>query len=669
IHLLRYVDGRPTTAIFIGKGNAVIDIPSHVERQSLLSITGDSLVNEVFKICFIRIADDFDLKLKERFPFTEKELKWKEFTQIKQAQGEFFFKPVIQHFYDNYFQLLSSVYERSQDGYFWIDFNRYIFNYDPHQPEQVIISYEFLPGDLVDTKAAVFQKKEINIYDDVKMSTINYPTTSISKHGTFEMGGMDGAKLMNAETEMKLVVNVDSLKYISTFLHFNLKIDSIYSNGKPVDYYRRKDFNFVGIILPEYKHKGDTITLTYWYKGKKFDYSLPYVEDPTPAEHSFTFLIPKDYNYLMPGMEEISTYNNKLVQFEVNPGKPYHKFFFQPYATGYDTVQEISDLGISVNFLKSKYFSKKQPCYVSDKQYRTTIMDAFNFMSNKIGNPFGIFELYVYPDNFYTMPGIVEVPQIICHSAGILSELGGFHIFAGYSVARQWFGSQTKPTSNRDYWIGSAAAEYLSMLFIHNSLKGVYFTNLVSRRDSIYTLNEIHEDRPLGVGNRVSKSISSNRGVWLFHMLRFLMYDIATNNEKKFYRFLNELSITCNSKKFSAEDFIHLAEKHYGQSLDWFFKQWLYSFGFPHYEVEYSIAQRGNEYYINATVETKGVDQAFHMPVILRVEDKNENSLFFRENVTGTEYNFELGPFTSKPKKFIFNEFYSVLSKDKVKKK
>jgi hypothetical protein len=134
IHLLRYVNDRPTTALFIGKGHARINIPCHVERQSLLAIARDSVVDEEFETCLIRIGDDFDLKLHEEFSFEFKQLSWKHFNQIaKKPQAEIFFKPTTHHLYDNYFQLLRSLYERGQDGYFWIDFNRYVFTFDTNR--------------------------------------------------------------------------------------------------------------------------------------------------------------------------------------------------------------------------------------------------------------------------------------------------------------------------------------------------------------------------------------------------------------------------------------------------------------------------------------------------------------------------------------------------------
>jgi len=68
-------------------------------------------------------------------------------------------------------------------------------------------------------------------------------------------------------------------------------------------------------------------------------------------------------------------------------------------------------------------------------------------------------------------------------------------------------------------------------------------------------------------------------------------------------------------------------------------------------------------------VETKGVGADFTTPVALRVVGADGDQTYLRETVSGTQTEFSLGPFASKPKEFVFNEFYSVLSKDKVKKK
>ena len=309
-------------------------------------------------------------------------------------------------------------------------------------------------------------------------------------------------------------------------------------------------------------------------------------------------------------------------------------------------------------------------CFIPDKMYETTILDAFNYMTGRMGNPVGTFELFVYPEHYYSMPGMVEVPKVLCYADAGLEPLGGFNIFAGLSMSRQWFGELMKPASEREIWLKDAAAQYLSLMYIQHSVKGAaYFSNLVSRRDSLYTSRGNNRDRPLASGLRASSITRSNKGVWLFHMLRFMMLDMESQGESKFMRFMYELGQTCNNTIFTNQDVVSLAEKHYGQPLDWFFNEWLCGFGYPEYKVEYSIEQKPEGYFIAADVVTKGVTSDFRMPVILRVKGANDESSFVRENIAGTKCSFELGPFEAEPKELIFNEFYSVLSKDKVKKK
>jgi hypothetical protein len=179
LYFLRFVNDRPTTAIFIGKGQAQITIPSHVERQALMYASDDSTVNEPFEVCFMRIGDNFDLRVKEKFTFTQQQLPWKDFNIAKKAQGEFFFRPNIAHEYDHYFELLRSIYERADDGYFWVDFNRYVYSFDPNRPEQSVVAYEKEGGASVVTEGAVQQRKERGITTDSMMSDIAYPTRRI----------------------------------------------------------------------------------------------------------------------------------------------------------------------------------------------------------------------------------------------------------------------------------------------------------------------------------------------------------------------------------------------------------------------------------------------------------------------------------------------------------
>lgn len=667
IHLIRYVDGRATSAIFLGRGNAQISIPSHAERHSLEIISKDSVVNEDFEVCIMRFSDDFDLKLKELFPSEMKAVKWKAFAKIKEAHSDVYFKPTIEDMYDNKFQQLRSIYERNEKGYFWIDFNRYNFTYDPNNPNEIEVSYEFENNDYYMTDAVVLPEGLTEDIPDTSLSFIDYPTTALEKYGSLTMGGLDGSKIIEADITMPIVINRDSLRFISMFLHDNLKLDSMFVGSEPLDFHRRKDFKAISAILPEYKYKNDTIEFTFFFHGDDYDNPLPYVADPKPVPHTLEFHIPKGYNYLMPGKGEMKE-EDKYMVFTAAPQQPFDNFQFFGYATGFDTVSYPSGLGYDINIIKSTAYDKKMACYVSDDVYDSSVVRSFTVLSQFLGNPIGTFEMFVQPESLINMPGLAGIPQLNCYAESNLEFAGGFDMFTSEALAHQWFGHLMKPRSDREDWVRYAATQYLSLMTVQTKSNNYYYTNLLVRKDSLARLHDLRRNRPLSNGSRNTNMIMNNKGAWVFHMLRFMMFDTDNATDAKFRRFMYELSMLTNTKTFSNADVIRLAEKHYGDDLDWFFKQWLFDCDYPEYNVKYAFVNDGG-HFVDVNVETKCDIPEFKMPVMMRVVDEAGNSRFHREMISGDTYSFRIGPLEAPPKEFVFNELFSVLSSDNVDKK
>jgi hypothetical protein len=242
---------------------------------------------------------------------------------------------------------------------------------------------------------------------------------------------------------------------------------------------------------------------------------------------------------------------------------------------------------------------------------------------------------------------------------------------AGDAIARQYFGALMQPATNREYWLMDALPDYLSLLAVqHEVSPAVFFGELGRRRNHVYGMLDINDDRPLATGRRLNPIDRISKGTWVLHMLRFMMYDLESkgNRDAIFWRFINELKLVVNNAPYTNETFIRLAEKYYGESLDWFFNHWLYDRNIPEYEVRYEIVERNGGNYIVADLETKKVGDDFRMPVVMRVVSEGGQSVYVRQMLTADQSTFELGPFVFTPKEMIFNEFHSVLSKDKVKK-
>lgn len=666
LFLLRHVFDRPTTAIFIGTGHATIPAPAvPVERANLEWATGGATVDEDFSICFIRFSDDFDLEAGKLAEFEVSTLDFKYYTQTMQAQGEFFFRPRIFHTYDHYFQLLRSCYERGPDGYFWIDFNRTNFSYDPNRPEQTAIGYEKYGGDFSAVEAVSTQRRENGILSNTAVSEVPYPTTLLDIRATVEMGGMDAKKMEGCETTINVRVDTDSLKFVTLFLNYNLSEDSIYYQGTRVDYKRRKDFSFIGIILPEYAYEGDTLTFTLWYHGKDFLHAFPFVENPSPTPHTLHFRVPKDYTYLMPDKGPTGR-DGRYDTFTVVTSQPYWRFSYQGYVSGYESNPLPTAMGITMDVLKSKAIKKQQSCFIPDDQFQSAAQESFNYATSTFGPPRGVFALTVFPDSNLSMPGLVNIPQLYCYTAGT----GGIEMKAGQQMSRQWFGATLKPRSEREYWLADAVPDYFGLMYAQRAGgPDAFYSELEDRRRNVLSVRDKDGDQPLALGNRVNAVLRTYKGAWMLHMLRFAMIDLENNSESTFRRFLAELSLRANTQAFSNADVIAFAEQHYGEPLDWFFDHWLFGRGIPKYKVEYTIEQRDDGWYVNGTVLTEDVPAEYRMPVIMRVESKDRQNTFYRQMLAAPNDTFLFGPLAQEPKELFFNEFFSVLCNSSVSKK
>jgi hypothetical protein len=666
IFFLRYVNDRPTTAIFIGKGNVKIDIPSHAERQSLMYASGDSTVNNDFEICFLRFADDFDLLVHEQFKMEQKVLGWKDFTVAKQAQGEFFFRPIIAHTYDNYFELLRSCYERAADGYFFADFNRYTYIFDPNRPEEVIVGYEKEGGAAQITDGSIFQRKEHGIYDDTLMSNIPYLNTIVNQNATLYLSGSEGNNLDSSVVEVALQINRDSAKFVNIFLHYNLDIDSVQAENARIDFHRRKDFTVTGLILPNYYHRGDTVNLKLFYHGKNFVSPLPYTADPTPAPCKVTVIAPKDFTYVIPGMgtpEDIGKGKQKIV---AEPLQPMTQLQFRSYSKSYTSTPGQSLSGLPLTFNKSPQINKKNfDCFVPDDIFQPAVAGALDFVAARLGNPPNTFEMAIHPEGGFAIPGFAEITQVYCLRDGT----GGIQLVAGNQLARQWFGPSARPATDRESWLADGVALYLGLMYTQNALPGgPFYSELLYRRDVLMTELDRQHDQPLATGDRVADTVRVYKGAWVIHMLRQMMFDLDKRSDRTFLKFMQELSSTVNSRTFTNADVIRVAEKHAGIDLKSFFALWLYGIGVPEYDVNYTIEAQGAEWVVKVNVATAKAPETFSMPVTLQVVYEDGTQQFVRQTIAGKQTSFQLGPFAAKPKEIVFNEFASVLSKDKVTK-
>lgn len=656
--LQRPVNNRPTVAVFVGTAHVHIDIPVAPERHNLYAMYRDTVIDKDVTVCFIRMADDLDLRLKERFKPTRGQMAVADFEKVRNVKAEYYFKPTRYHAWDNLVQLLTSAYERNADGYFWASFDHTFFSFDPNCPEEISIGHARNP-DIAMTDALVsFQRQERNRYGLRQIPQIDFPLQMRRVDATLELSGADGWRIDRAEISTTLKVNRDSVRFPGLFMDRRFDPDSIFVNGVRTEWFRRKDFYHLLLLTPDYVHKGDTLNVAIWYSNGGSDYYslLPWLEGDEPLDRSLRLVFPPGYNYALPMAGAIEDCGDG--RHQCTAGRFYGSDLgFRPMVANYDTT--IVDID---SLLLLKFISNDYGDIVKEKPYQDEVTNCFRFFMDMFGNPSDLTEVYIFPGGDASDPGLLNIPPV----KGNL-EMGGFQRIASERVASQWVGPTAQPASYREYWMPTAISVYLGLMYVEkNTGANAMYTNLKQWKIEIEEAIERDEDIPLSSGIRGDAGRAVGKGVWMLHMLRILMRDLEHGSDDLFLGFLRDIIMQVNHRKFSNYDFCALAESHTGIKLDWFFNQWLYGRGLPVFTGAYTIASEADGHYINLKVETAGVPPDAAFPVLFRIIVP-EGAIFARKAIAGQQADYKLGPFQSQPQGLIFNEYESILCQKRMK--
>lgn len=261
-------------------------------------------------------------------------------------------------------------------------------------------------------------------------------------------------------------------------------------------------------------------------------------------------------------------------------------------------------------------------------------------------------------------PGFVTLSWV-----GFASHVQGpLEALRSHEVAHQWFGNKIGWATYHDQWLSEAFAEYLGALYVEWIAEDpMSFAQLLEAwRDDILEGGHIGvslgmqrfglgksalrntegmKAGPLWLGFRLGQKEVLDyymqvyeKGAYVLHMLRWLLRDLETGSDAAFWNMLADFLNEYNEREPSTEDFQRVAERHYGEPLDWFFRQWIFRTEAPAYRWSYAlvsapatqplglpIAKGGMEssmqkQVLRLQVQQEGVSADFMMPVPIRIE-------------------------------------------------
>jgi aminopeptidase N len=164
-----------------------------------------------------------------------------------------------------------------------------------------------------------------------------------------------------------------------------------------------------------------------------------------------------------------------------------------------------------------------------------------------------------------------------------------------HELAHQWFGDYVTARTWADIWLNESFATYFQAMWDEHSLgrDDFLYLDVKSNQDAYYGAWGRGQRRPIVTKNydgpdAVFDTYAYPRGGAVLHMLRTALGD------ENWWRSINHYLRKYANQPVSTEQFRIAIEETTGQSMDWFFDQWLYKMGHPVFRVtqEYDPAAK-----------------------------------------------------------------------------
>jgi hypothetical protein len=160
-----------------------------------------------------------------------------------------------------------------------------------------------------------------------------------------------------------------------------------------------------------------------------------------------------------------------------------------------------------------------------------------------------------------------------------------------------------------------------------------------------------------------SRHLIYDKGSYVLEMLRTLMEDPRQKNpDATFIAMMRDFVSAYAGQNASTEDFRRTVEKHSGQSMEWFFNQWVYGTEVPHYEFSYQLKDGGGgKTLLQYALTQSEVSDSFFMkmPIYAHINGNPRRLGFI--TVKGPTTSRGEVPLPFRPEKVTADEYHSVL--------
>ncbi len=185
-----------------------------------------------------------------------------------------------------------------------------------------------------------------------------------------------------------------------------------------------------------------------------------------------------------------------------------------------------------------------------------------------------------------------------------------------HELAHQWFGDYVTTREWGQIWLNESFATYFDALYQQHN-KGheeFLYSNIRSNQDAYYGTWNQGNRRPIVTKHYADKDAMFDtyaypRGAAVLHMLHKHLGD------ELWWKAINHYLVSNAHQPVSTEDFRIAIEETTGQSMDWFFDEWLYRMGHPKFEVTKNYDEAAKKLTLNVK-QTQKIDLTNEFPQV-----------------------------------------------------
>lgn len=348
---------------------------------------------------------------------------------------------------------------------------------------------------------------------------------------------------------------------------------------------------------------------------------LPYTPAVLTAQMAVT--VPDDLNVFSNGVRQYvvtNKDNTKTWHYRMNYAHPFFSTCLVIGDYGYKSLETTRGLPVEL-----WYYPDLENHFETTYLYQ---LEMFDFLEEEFG--------FLYPYELYRQAPVIDYmfAGMETTTATVFGDflqvcdrgfLGRNYVNVNvHELIHQWFGNYISHLKHKDVWLTESFATYFAKKF-EQHIWGEDQYQYVRHKELTRTLDAARRDNYPVAHGRGGVDRWYPKGSLVMDMLRDILGDSEFGAVMKFYLESHPYETA------ETNDFLQAIRKTTGRSLEWFFEQWLYRGGEPHYQVGYEeivneAGQAETRIQVNQIHQTDALIGLFKMPVNVQVYYTDQTS-------------------------------------------